>query len=33
MLIDQGFKLVRPLGGGLEAWAGAGYPVETIATE
>jgi 3-mercaptopyruvate sulfurtransferase SseA len=27
MLIDRGFKLVRPLAGGLEAWAEAGYPV------
>ena len=27
MLIDRGFKLVRPLAGGLEAWAKAGYPV------
>jgi rhodanese-related sulfurtransferase len=33
MLIDQGFTLVRPLAGGLEAWADAGYPVEAIATE
>jgi rhodanese-related sulfurtransferase len=28
MLIDRGFTLVRPLAGGLEAWAEAGYPVE-----
>jgi len=27
MLIDRGFKLVRPLAGGLEAWAKAGYPI------
>ena len=27
MLIDRGFKLVRPLAGGLEAWAAAGYPI------
>jgi 3-mercaptopyruvate sulfurtransferase SseA len=27
MLIDRGFKLVRPLEGGLEAWARAGYPI------
>ena len=27
MLIDRGFKLVRPLAGGLEAWAEAGYPL------
>ena len=28
MLIDRGFKLVRPLAGGLEAWVEAGYDVE-----
>jgi len=28
MLIDRGFTLVRPLAGGLEAWAEAGYPIE-----
>ena len=28
MLIDRGFTLVRPLAGGLEAWAQAGYPIE-----
>ena len=28
-LIERGFKLVRPLEGGLEAWLKAGYPVET----
>lgn len=28
MLIDRGFKLVRPLAGGLDAWIGAGYTVE-----
>jgi rhodanese-related sulfurtransferase len=33
MLIDRGFKLVRPLAGGLEAWADAGYPVDEIAIE
>ncbi len=27
-LIDRGFKLVRPLAGGLDGWAKAGYPVE-----
>ena len=27
MLIDRGFKLVRPLAGGLEAWVRAGYPI------
>ncbi len=28
MLIDRGFRLVRPLAGGLEAWIEAGYAVE-----
>ncbi|MEP6994666.1 MAG: hypothetical protein ABI968_09110 [Acidobacteriota bacterium] len=28
LLIDRGFKLVRPLAGGLDAWVQAGYPVE-----
>jgi rhodanese-related sulfurtransferase len=28
MLIDRGFKLVRPLAGGLEAWVQAGYAVD-----
>jgi rhodanese-related sulfurtransferase len=28
-LIDRGFKLVRPLAGGLEGWAKAGYPLES----
>jgi hypothetical protein len=28
MLIDRGFKQVRPLAGGLEAWVQAGYTVE-----
>jgi rhodanese-related sulfurtransferase len=28
MLIDRGFRLVRPLAGGLEAWVEAGYGVE-----
>jgi rhodanese-related sulfurtransferase len=28
MLIDRGYKLVRPLAGGLEAWVRAGYPIE-----
>jgi rhodanese-related sulfurtransferase len=31
MLIDRGFTLVRPLAGGLEAWADAGYPLEAEA--
>jgi len=29
MLIDRGFKPVRPLAGGFEAWIEAGYPVES----
>ena len=28
MLIDRGFKKVRPLAGGLDAWVSAGYDVE-----
>jgi rhodanese-related sulfurtransferase len=28
MLIDRGFKLVRPLAGGLDAWVEAGYTIE-----
>ena len=28
MLIDRGFKLVRPLAGGLEAWVEAGFEIE-----
>jgi rhodanese-related sulfurtransferase len=28
MLIEKGFKPVRPLAGGFEAWIEAGYPVE-----
>jgi rhodanese-related sulfurtransferase len=27
-LIDRGFRRVRPLAGGLEAWVGAGFAVE-----
>jgi rhodanese-related sulfurtransferase len=27
-LIDRGFKLVRPLAGGLDGWVEAGYSVE-----
>jgi len=27
-LIDRGFKLVRPLAGGLDGWVSAGYQVE-----
>jgi rhodanese-related sulfurtransferase len=28
MLIERGYKKVRPLAGGLEAWIDAGYEVE-----
>ena len=28
MLIDKGFKLVRPLAGGLEAWVEKGYAID-----
>jgi 3-mercaptopyruvate sulfurtransferase SseA len=28
MLMDRGFRLVRPLAGGLEAWIAAGYAVD-----
>jgi rhodanese-related sulfurtransferase len=28
MLMDRGFRRVRPLAGGLEAWVSAGYDVE-----
>jgi len=30
MLMDRGYKLVRPLAGGLDAWIDAGYPVEEL---
>jgi membrane protein DedA with SNARE-associated domain/rhodanese-related sulfurtransferase len=30
ILMDHGFRRVRPLRGGLEAWIEAGYPVEAI---
>jgi rhodanese-related sulfurtransferase len=33
MLIDKGFTVVRPLEGGLDAWADAGYPLEEIVIE
>ena len=26
--MDRGFTLVRPLAGGLDAWADAGYEIE-----
>ena len=28
MLMDRGFRRVRPLAGGLDAWVSAGYDVE-----
>ena len=28
MLMDRGFRLVRPLAGGLEAWIQAGYAID-----
>jgi membrane protein DedA with SNARE-associated domain/rhodanese-related sulfurtransferase len=31
LLIDQGFKRVRPLHGGLEAWLAAGYLISNVA--
>jgi rhodanese-related sulfurtransferase len=30
MLIERGFKKVRPLAGGLDAWIDAGYDVEVF---
>jgi membrane protein DedA with SNARE-associated domain/rhodanese-related sulfurtransferase len=33
MLLDSGFKRVRPLLGGLDAWIAAGHPVEPLAVE
>jgi len=30
MLMDRGFRRVRPLEGGLEAWIGAGGAVEVF---
>jgi rhodanese-related sulfurtransferase len=30
MLIERGFKRVRPLAGGLDAWIDAGYDVEVF---
>lgn len=30
LLMNSGFKRVRPLHGGLDAWIAAGYPVESI---
>jgi len=28
MLMDRGFKLVRPLAGGLDAWVAKGYAID-----
>jgi len=33
ILMDNGFKRVRPLHGGLDAWIAAGYTVETVPVE
>lgn len=33
MLLDSGFKRVRPLLGGLDAWIAAGHPVEPLTDE
>jgi len=33
MLVNHGFKLVRPLFGGLDAWVAAGYAMEGSAVE
>jgi rhodanese-related sulfurtransferase len=30
MLIERGYKKVRPLAGGLDAWIDAGYGVEVF---
>jgi len=30
VLIAQGYRRVRPLLGGLEAWDAAGYPVDRL---
>ncbi len=32
VLIDKGFKRVRPLAGGLDAWLAAGFAVEDAET-
>jgi rhodanese-related sulfurtransferase len=31
--MDRGYKLVRPLAGGYDAWLNAGFPVEEMAQE
>jgi len=30
ILIDAGYTLVRPLAGGLDAWADSGYPIDNL---
>jgi rhodanese-related sulfurtransferase len=30
MLMDKGYRNVRPLAGGLDAWIEKGYPVDDI---
>jgi rhodanese-related sulfurtransferase len=30
LLISLGYRLVRPLEGGLDAWDAAGYPIERL---
>jgi len=32
-MMDKGFRKVRPLEGGIEAWVEAGYPVVQRETE
>jgi rhodanese-related sulfurtransferase len=33
MLIERGYKRVRPLAGGLDAWVDAGYEVEEFVAD
>jgi rhodanese-related sulfurtransferase len=33
LLMDQGYKRVRPLQGGLDAWVDAGYALEALPVE
>jgi len=33
VLVNHGFKLVRPLFGGLDAWIAAGYAVDSEAAQ
>ncbi|MEP6770020.1 MAG: hypothetical protein ABJC61_15205 [Acidobacteriota bacterium] len=32
-LIERGFKNVRPLAGGFDAWVAAGFPIEDFSDE